>query len=78
MCDPPHATALFANLGESSLKYLNVQLKEFTEEKCMPMDDLMTKEKLSSHCAKNCTVNDLRMGKVGPLEIDLRCGFSDS
>ena len=78
VCDPPHATALFAKPGKSSLKYLNGQLKEFTEVKYMLMDDLMTKEKLTSHYAKNCTVNDLRMGQIGPLEIDIWYGFADS
>ena len=76
--DPPRGTALFAKMGESSLKYFNWQLKEFTEEKCMPMDDPVTNEKLKSHHAKNCAVNDLRMRQIGPLKIDLRCGFVDS
>ena len=69
-CDTPHTTVLFVKPGESSLKFLNGRLKDFTEEKCVPMGDPMTKEKLTSHYVKN--------RQIGPLEIDLRHGFSDS
>ena len=70
--DTPKYTDVFGGKG-NTLKKLNEDLADYC--KGLEFDNKVEKEHLTSYYNRNSTVNDLRMGGIDVISIDLRCRF---
>ena len=56
------------------MKQLNKDLENFNSKNDLGKET--NADDLTSHYNRNATVNDLRMGEIDSISIDLRCGFT--
>ena len=70
--DQPKSTEVFGEKG-NTLKKLNEDLADHCEG--LEFDNEVEKEHLTSHYKRNSTINDLRIGGIDVISINLRCRF---
>ena len=71
--DPPDSTLVFEK-KEETLRKLNKELADFNLSN--DLGEQTNVDDLTLHYNRNVTVNDLRMGEIDSITVDLRCGFT--